>query len=78
MFLLLLLFSFSTATFRQRLESTRQAWQIRSTLEKGLLIAVVALSILALGLTIGLAASGGKDNDNTPGLLKLIYINKFV
>ena len=61
--------------FRQRMESIRRTWQTRSTLEKGLLIAVMALALLSLGLIIGLAASasGVKDtrDKKTRGLLKI-------
>ena len=62
------IFSFSTASLRQRIEALRQTWNNRSTLEKGLLIAVVALIVLALGLIIGLAASAGKDKGRAQGL----------
>ena len=62
--------SFSTTTVRQRLDSIKLTWNIRTTLEKGLLIAVVGLSILALGLIIGLAVARGKGNDKSHGLFK--------
>ena len=55
--------TFSTTTIGQRLNSIQQTWKSRSTLEKGLLVAVVALSFLSLGLIIGLAVSGGKGSD---------------
>ena len=55
--------AFSTTTVGKRLDSIQQAWKSRSTLEKGLLVAIMALSFLSLGLIIGLSVPRGKGSD---------------
>ena len=42
-------------------------WGNRTKLEKGLMLAIVALVLLAVGLTVGLAVSLGKGDNQTHG-----------